>query len=142
MVFVGIECQVSVDLVLVLDISGSTRDAHLLSRILATSVIYGVNVDSGLARVGIVFYSSTVIGQTYLNDHVRDREAVVNALRLYSVARGTTNTAAALNAVRTQQLIASRGSRADVHKARQFTDCQRLIDNSRIIANNHEPVLN
>jgi len=103
--------------VLVLDISGSTQDTHLSSRDFAASVIYGLDVDSGAARVGIVAYASRVVGQTYLGDHVGDREATVNALRLYAPGSGTTNTSAALDAVRTQQLVAGRGSRTSVRKA-------------------------
>jgi len=125
MLFVEIECRVSVDFVLVLDVSGSTIETHLLSRNFAANVIYGLNVESGAARVGVVAYSSTVVGQTYLGDHVGDREAVVNALRLYSPGRGATNTAAALDAVRTQQLIAGRGARTAVHKVSRANSFQQ-----------------
>jgi len=106
-----------VDLVLVLDVSGSAHDTHLRSCDLAAHVIYGLDVDSDAARVGIVAYSSRVVGQTYLADHVGDKEALVNALRLYSVGRGTTNTSAALEAVRIQQLVEERGSRPSIDKA-------------------------
>ena len=122
--FLATECRVSVDVVLVLDISGSAHDTHLLSRDLLAGVIYGLDVRSGAARVGIVAYSSRVIGQTFLGEHVGDREAIVNALRLYRAGRGTTNTAAALHAVRTQQLVATRGARTAVHKARRSKNIQ------------------
>jgi len=104
--------------VIVLDVSGSTRDTHLLSRDLASAVIYGLDVRSGAVRVGSVAYSSTVLGQTYLADRLGDREAMVDALRLYSPDRGTTDTAAALDMVRTDQLTTRRGARTNVHKAR------------------------
>ena len=119
-VFLGTECRVSVDAVFVLDISGSAYDTHLLSRDLAAGVIYGLDVRSGAARVGVVAYSSRVVGQTFLGEHVGDREAIVNALRLYRAGRGSSNTAAALDAVRTQQLVATRGARTAAHKARRF----------------------
>jgi len=108
---------VTVDVVLVLDVSGSTRDTHLTSRDLAADVIYGLDVRSEAARVGTVAYSSTVVGQTYLADRLGDREAMVDALRLYSPDRGTTDTGAALDAVRTEHLTANRGARTNVHKA-------------------------
>jgi len=113
--------------VFVLDISGSTRDTHLLSRDFAADVIYGLDVGSGAARVGTVAYSSKVVGQTYLGDRVGNREAIVNALRLYSTGRGTTNTAAALDVVRTEQLTTMRGSRTNVPKASQRTVIYRLV---------------
>ena len=114
--YIGTECRSSVDVIFVLDISGSAQDTHAMSRDLAADVIYGLDVRSGAARVGIVSYSSRVVGQTYLGDHVGDREAIANALRLYSTGRGSTDTALALNTVRTDQLTARRGSRTNVPK--------------------------
>ena len=105
------------DVVFALDVSGSIQDTHLLSRNLAAEVIYGLGVGFGAARVGIVAYCSKVVGQTYLNEHVGDREALVNALRRYSAGTGTTNTATALDTVRTEQLVARRGARNNVPKA-------------------------
>ena len=113
---VAAECRSMVDVIFVLDISGSARYTHPMSRDLASDVIYGLGVRSGAARVGIVSYSSRVVGQTYLGDHVGDREAIVNALRLYPAGRGSTDTALALNTVRTDQLTARRGSRTNVPK--------------------------
>jgi len=116
-VLVELECLASMDLVLMIDLS-VRRQEHVLSRDLAAQVIYGVDVRSGDARVGIVAYSSTVVGQRYLGDHAGgDSEALINSLRLHSADMRAGNTATALDAVRTEQLVAHRGSRTNVPKA-------------------------
>jgi len=119
-VLVESECRASMDLVLVIDLS-VRRQEHLLSRDLAVQVVYGVDVRSGAARVGIVSYSSMVVDQTYLGDQAGgDKEALINSLRLHSADTRAGNTATALNAVRTEQLVAHRGSRTNVPKASDY----------------------
>jgi len=108
------------DLVLVIDLS-VRRQEHLLSRDFAAQLIYSVDVRSGAARVGIVPYSSMVVGQTYLGDHAGgDREALINSLRLHSADMRAGNTTTALDAVRTEQLVAHRGSRTNVPKVSDY----------------------
>jgi collagen type VI alpha len=98
----------------VLDISGSIQQEYLNAMNFAAFVSYGLDIDSGLVRIGAVAYSSNVVGQFYLNDY-STREAVVNALRFYNVT-GTTNTADALDTVRNIQLTAAHGARSGIRK--------------------------
>ena len=102
------------DVVFVLDISGSVQEKYDNAMMFARNVTYGLDIDSGNVRVGAVAYSTSPIGQFYLRDYNR-REAVMAALRFYSPG-GSTNTASALDRVRNHQLISSYGARSGVRK--------------------------
>jgi len=108
-------CSQQLDVVFVLDISGSIQEKYDNAVMFARNVTYGLDVDSGNVRVGAVSYSSTTLGQFYLRDYVNRREAVIDALRFYNPG-GSTNTASALDDVRTTQLTALYGARSGVRK--------------------------
>jgi collagen type VI alpha len=102
------------DVVFVLDISGSVQQEYQISMSFASAVVYGLDIDSGNIRVGAVAFSTIVVGQFYLSDFT-SREAVVNGLRFYN-AGGTTNTAGALYNVLNTQFTATHGARSGAQK--------------------------
>jgi collagen type VI alpha len=106
---------VRLDVVFVIDISGSIQQEYDNAISLATTVSYGLDVDSGNVRIGAVAYSTNVVAQFYLNDYRSSREAVVNALRFYNVG-GATDTADALDTALNTQLTAAHGARSAVKK--------------------------
>jgi len=116
-------CSQQMDVVFVLDISGSVQEKYDNAMWFARNVTYGLDVDSGNVRVGAVSYSSTPLGQFYLRDYVNRREAVVNALRFHNPG-GSTNTAAALDEVRNTHLTVSFGSRSGVRKVSRPLMCR------------------
>ena len=113
-------CSQQMDVVFVLDISGSVQEKYDNAMWFARNVTYGLDVDSGNVRVGAVSYSSQPLGQFYLRDYVNRREAVVNALRFHQPG-GSTNTASALDQVRNTHLTVSFGSRSGVRKVSRPT---------------------
>jgi len=102
------------DVVFVLDISGSVQEKYDNALMFAGNVTYGLDIDSGNVRVGSVAYSTSTISQFYLRDYNR-RESVINALRFYNPG-GSTNTASALDEVRNTHLTSSYGARSGVRK--------------------------
>jgi len=108
-------CSQQMDVVFVLDISGSIQEKYDNALMFAGNVSYGLDIDSGNVRVAAVAYSSTTLGQFYLRDYVNRREAIINALRFYNPG-GSTNTATALEQVRNTHLTASYGARSGVRK--------------------------
>ena len=102
------------DVVFILDISGSVQEKYDNAVMFARNVAYGLDVDSGNVRVGAVAYSMEPLGQFYLRDYNR-RETVVSALRFYNPG-GSTNTASALDEVRNTHFTASYGARSGSRK--------------------------
>ena len=102
------------DVVFVLDISGSVQEKYDNALMFAGNVTYGLDIDSGNVRVSAIAYSTSPLGQFYLRDYNR-REAVLQALRFYNPG-GRTNTASALEEVRSTLLTASYGARSGVRK--------------------------
>jgi len=107
-------CDRQLDVVFVLDISGSVQEKYDNAMMFAGNVTYGLDIDNGNVRVAAVAYSTSPLGQFYLRDYNR-REAVIAALRFYNPG-GSTNTASALDAVRNTHLTASNGARSGVRK--------------------------
>jgi Mg-chelatase subunit ChlD len=101
------------DVIFVLDISSSVMDKYQLSINFATAVTYGLDVDSNAVRVGAIAFSTSVLGQFYLDDHPGDREAVVSSLRFFNPG-GSTDASMALKAILTDQLGAGHGARPNV----------------------------
>lgn len=87
----------------------------------ARTVVYGLDVDSGLVQVGALAYSSQIQGEFYLNSYLNSRESVITALSFYDYG-GTTNTSGALNDVRINQLAVTHGARSGVPKV-----CNRIV---------------
>jgi len=108
-------CDVRLDVVFVIDISGSIQQEYVNAINLATAVSYGLDVDSGSVRIGAVAYSTSVVAQFYLNDYTTSREAVVNALRFDNIG-GATDTADALDTALNTQFTAPHGARSAVKK--------------------------
>ena len=113
-------CSQQMDVVFVLDISGSVQEMVDNAMMFAGNVTYGLDIDSGNVRVGAVAYSSSPLGQFYLRDYVNRREAVINALRFYNPG-GKTNTASALYEVRNTHLTAAYGARSGIRKVNGAT---------------------
>jgi len=107
-------CSEQMDVVFILDISGSVQEKYDNALMFAGNVTYGLDIDSGNVRVGAVAYSSTTLSQFYLRDYNR-RDAVLQALRFYNPG-GSTNTASALDEVRNTHFTASYGARSGVRK--------------------------
>jgi collagen type VI alpha len=98
---------------MVIDISGSTEEEYRMNIRFVRSVAYGLDIDHDQARVGAVAYSGQNLGEFFLTSYVGNREGVVTALSFYNFG-GTTNTAAALDNVRTNHLTVSNGKRSGV----------------------------
>jgi len=111
-------CSQQMDVVFVLDISGSVQEKYDKAMMFARNVTYGLDIDSGNVKVGAVSYSSSALGQFYLRDY-RRREAAIAALRFYNPG-GSTNTASALDEVRNTHLTSSYGARSGVRKVNYF----------------------
>jgi len=109
------------DVVFILDISGSVQEKYDNALMFAGNVTYGLDIDSGNVRVSAVAYSTSLLGQFYLRDYNR-REAVLQALRFYNPG-GRTNTAYALDEVRSTHLTASNGARSGVRKVKRPLYC-------------------
>jgi len=73
---------------------------------LARSIVVGLPVASGRARVGAIIYDSTARSQFYLSTYGRNVDAILNAFE-FNRARGSTNTQEALNLARTDQVCLS-----------------------------------
>ena len=100
-----------VDIVIVVDASGSiTPNDFTIIQNFITTFVTNLDVDSGNTRVGLVSFSNASEPRWNLNTYSRraDIVAQVNAL---SQSAGTTNTADALNYVRTTMLTAAAGDR-------------------------------
>ena len=111
----GSACNKQIDLVLVVDTSGSQDDNRNRLIDLARKIVYGLDVDNGLAQVGAVFFSNLVNYKFYLNSFQRSRESVVTALGVYGYS-GSTDTSRALNEVRLNQFTTANGARPGVDK--------------------------
>ena len=100
------------DVVFVLDLSGSVRTSYEMGIRFAQRVVYGLNFRFSGVRIGAVTYSTEARAEFYLDEY-GSREAVINALNFHHTG-GRTNAAQALSVVRRQLLTAARGDRAGV----------------------------
>ena len=106
------ECTRRIDLVFVLDLSGSVEEEYRLVITFARAVTYGLNIDSDLVRVGAVTYATTDTDQFSMNTYTGFKQSVINALNFYHEG-GRTNTQAALRTAM-NQFTPGRGDRAGV----------------------------
>ena len=102
------------DVVFVLDISGSIQQRHDNAVMFVGNVINGLDIDSGNVRVGAIGYLTSPHGQFYLGDYNR-RQAVLDALRFYDPS-GSINTASALDEVLNSHFTGASGARSDARK--------------------------
>lgn len=105
-------CTRRLDLVFVLDLSGSVEKEYHLVVNFARAVTHGLNIDSDLVRVGVVTYATSVTDQFFMNTYSGLKQGVINALNFYHEG-GRTNTQAAIAAAINQFTLA-RGDRSAV----------------------------
>jgi collagen type VI alpha len=106
-------CDKRLDVLLILDNSGSVQDEYRQSVAFARRVVAGLDINSDRVRVGAIAYSDDIVGQFFMNQNVGSLSNVFNSLDFYNQF-GTTNTPAALEAARDLQLTTARGDRENV----------------------------
>jgi len=103
----------SVDIIFVLDRSGSVRRYNFdLMKSFVSDLVGKLDVESGRTRVGLVTYSSRVSTSFHLNTHIMSLDSIKSAISALVFTGGGTNTAGALSHVRTVML--KNGDRSDV----------------------------
>ncbi|KAI0230324.1 Collagen alpha-6(VI) chain [Lamellibrachia satsuma] len=105
-------CTKSLDLVFVMDLSGSVENEYEMSVQFAQRVVYGLNMRYDRTRVAVVTFSTTVGDQFYLNSYT-SKDAIINAMNFHHKG-GRTNTQEALNVMRTTHFTPSHGQRTGV----------------------------
>ena len=118
-------CDIRVDLVLILDLSGSVEDEYRMVLEFAKHLVYGLPFQQDRTRVGAIAYSTEIVGQFYMNTY-RDQEAVINALNFYHKG-GKTNAQLALNLMREQHFTSQRGDRSAVRGLLTFSFWSRIV---------------
>lgn len=101
------------DIVLILDVSGSVEEEYRLTVAFARRVVAGLDIASGAVRVGAVAFSTGINGQFYLNQNVGRQSGVIDSLDFRYIG-GTTNTPLALTTVKNNHFTGSRGDRQGV----------------------------
>ena len=125
-------CTKSLDLVFVMDLSGSVKDEYEMSVQFAHLVVYGLNMLYDRTRVGVVTFATTVGDQFYMNTY-SSKEAILNALNFHHEG-GKTNTQAALNVMRTTQFTPSNGERTGVRNvAVLISDGNSNVDSANTV---------
>ena len=103
-------CQAAIDLIFVLDASGSVGASNFqLMRDFTTNVIRNLNIGPDATRVGLVLYSSSASVQFNLNTHMTNT-SLLQAIAAVPFTSGGTNTAAAITTC-IQQFDTSFGAR-------------------------------
>lgn len=101
------------DIILVLDVSGSVEDEYRKSVAFARACVAGLDVNSGNVRIGAVAFSTSINGQFFLNQNIGRQAGVISSLDFYPIG-GETNTPLALTEVRDKHFVTSRGDRPGV----------------------------
>lgn len=132
----------TVDLVFVLDSSGSIRDNNpdddsydnyqlLLNFVI--SIVNELPIGQDETRVGVVVFSNLAESVIYLNDH-NDKASLVAAISNIEYIGGNTNTSGGLLLMRTEQFTAGNGDRESVPNiAIVITDGVSTFDRNRTI---------
>lgn len=105
-------CTKQLDVVFVLDGSGSLENSFEVSLKLSKLIVQGLNFAGGRTRVGVLTFSDQPSVGFYLNRYT-DRSSVLNAIA-FNQAAGATNTQAALDQLRLSMFTASNGDRQGV----------------------------
>ena len=134
----------SLDLVFVLDSSGSIRDAnpadgafdnYALMLEFVIDIVNALNVGPGGTHVGLVFFSNDAINEFFLNSF-STRSDIVNAIRNLTYLGGDTHTAAGLFEMRQTQFTVMNGDRPDSDNvAIVITDGASTINTSLTVPN-------
>jgi len=102
------------DIVFVVDESGSIgTDNFNLTKWFLYELVGSLDIDSGNTRVGLVTYSTSVAETFNLNDY-NTVASVQSAILSLSYSGGATDTAEALEYVRTTMLTSAAGDRGNV----------------------------
>jgi len=112
----GKECQFSctslLDVVFVLDMSGSVQEKFDMAVAFMISVVQKLDMTFGRVRVGAITYGDTATLHFDLNTY-RNKQEVLNAA-VFIPNRGKTNTQSALSMARAEVFTAAKGDRAGV----------------------------
>lgn len=120
------------DVVFILDLSGSVEDFYDLVLGLTSQALYGLPVDSGMARVGIVSYADNAVVNAYLDSYTT-MEQLQNALA-FSFDGGRTNTQGAIR-LAYENVFGQRGDRGDTPNiAILLTDGNSNVQPERTVA--------
>jgi collagen type VI alpha len=106
-------CNKRLDIVLILDNSGSVQDEYRQSVAFSRLVVNGLDVNSDQVRIGAIAFSDDIVGQFFMNQNIGSAQNVLNSLDFYNQF-GTTNTPAAFEATRDVQFTSARGDRNGV----------------------------
>lgn len=106
-------CTRQMDIVFILDVSGSVEEEYQQSVAFTRTVVAGLDIASGAVRVGAIAFATGINGQFYLNQNIGRQSGVINSLDFYNIS-GTTNTPLALTEVKNNQFTSSRGDRPGV----------------------------
>ena len=121
-------------MVFVVDASTSvTENNFLVMKDFIKDFLFNANIDDGNVRVGIIIYSTEDYLQFHLNEH-KDKLALFTAIDDIPYRYGSTNTADALNTMRTQMYTEANGDRPGVpNVAIVITDGVSNINSRRTI---------
>jgi collagen type VI alpha len=99
------------DVAFVIDLSGSIMDeSHIYLALNFTyDVISGLDVTNDNFRISIVTYATRVRDEISFNQYIGSQQGILDALRFYVTPDGTTNTQAALTAMRVDLFGAANG---------------------------------
>ena len=100
------------DLVFILDLSGSLGDIYDISLNFMYTVIFGLPVRSGRARVALISYADSARVEFHLNRY-QSKQEILNALSFRAVG-ARTNTQEAINKAYNNVFISNRGDRGGV----------------------------
>lgn len=106
-------CNKKMDIVFILDNSGSVQEEYGQSVAFSRRVVQGLDANNDLVRVGAIAYSDDLVGQFFFNQNIGNIQNVINAFDFFNKF-GTTNTPSALEAARDSQFTAKNGDRPDV----------------------------
>jgi collagen type VI alpha len=105
-------CNQQMDVVFILDFSGSMDITYNIVMAFTERVVYGLPFNFGSARVGLIYYMDTSVNAFYLNTY-QTQEEVLNALAFGSTG-GRTNTQDALRKASNDQFASRNGDRSGV----------------------------
>ena len=109
--FVACSIQ-STDLIIVLDLSGSTQEQYEIVTSFALELVHGLDLSFGRTRVGVVTFSTEARNEFFLFSF-QDRQSILNRMRFEHYG-GRTNIYQALRLVTDEQLTQQNGDRTGV----------------------------
>ncbi len=105
------ECLEKVDIVFILDASGSVQAKNFNTmKQFVKDFVEEIDIDSGIARIGIMTFSNSEKIEFHLNIY-NNRLNMINAIDDIRYLRGSTNTASALRYLRETMFTDSNGDR-------------------------------